>query len=358
MERIRIGIIGTGGFANWHAERYTAIAGVNLEACMDLDAARADAFAAKHGFARAVDSVEEVLAACDAVSITTPEASHADLVLRALAAGRHVLCEKPLTVTLDEARTVAAAARRTGVVHMTNFSKRNAAAVVKAIELAESGALGDIRYAHASYFQSWVATPCWGHWTEPQWLWRLAKPASGEGGALTDIGSHMLDLLSALTGPLSSLRCSLASMPKMLDGAPVTEFKGRHLDANDTAIIEVRFTNPAGAPGVGVVQLTRWATAVENQERLEVFGTRGALRLDLAANPLVLHVSLGEDAQASRWTTLELPETPDTCRRFIDAIRAHHPAACDLVRGAVVQSYLDACERAAHSGTWESPAEI
>jgi predicted dehydrogenase len=354
---VRVGIIGTGGFANWHAERYAAIAGVECAACTDLDAGMAEAFAARHGFTRAVASADDVLALCDAVSITTPESSHASLVLRALEAGRHVLCEKPLTVTLGEALAVARAASRTRVIHMTNFSKRNAPAVVRAIELARSGALGTVRYVHASYFQSWAATPCWGHWTEPQWLWRLRKPPLGAGGALTDIGSHMLDLVSAVTGPLTLVRCSLASMPKMLEGVAVEHYDGRPLDANDTAIIEIQFP-AAGSTGRGVIQLTRHATGVENQERLEVFGTLGSLRLDLAAAPDRLEVCLGAHTATSTWETLDLPPTPDSCCRFIDAIRSGLPTDCDLVRGALVQAYLDACERSAALDAWTAPADL
>lgn len=358
MRTIRLGIIGTGGFANWHAEQYATMHGVRLEACTDLDTARAEAFALKHGFAHVAPTAADLLARCDAVSITTPEAAHAELVLLALKAGRHVLCEKPLTVTLDDARLVAHAARATSVMHMTNFSKRNAPAVVKAIELARSGSLGTIRYAHASYFQSWASTDCWGHWTEPQWLWRLRKPAQGAGGALTDIGSHMLDLLTALTGPISTLRCSLATMPKIHQGKPVHEYQGTLLDANDSAIIELRFGSNSEDTGIGTIQLTRHATGVENQERLEVFGTRGGLRLDLAASPNILHTCLEPDLKASKWTALELPPIPNTCFRFIDAIRTGVPDECDLIRGAEVQSYLDACERSADTGSWTQPIQL
>lgn len=351
MSDIRVGIVGTGGFANWHAEQYAEIDGVELAACCDIDAARAEAFGDKHGFRAAVESAGEVFDSCDAVSIVTPESVHAELVLAALAAGRHVLCEKPLTVTLEEARQVAHAARASAGVHMINFSKRNAAAVQEAIRLSRSGALGAIRYAHVSYFQSWVPTSVWGHWTEPQWLWRLEKPERGAGGALTDIGSHMLDLASAVVGPIARLRCSLACMPKIHKREPVTSFKGRALDANDSAIIEIE---PAEG-GMGVVQLTRWATGVPNQERLELFGTEGGLTLDLADDPHVIQLCRGKHLDTCEWESLKLDPTPNTVRRFIDAIRAAHPGEPDLQRGAEVQAYLDACERSAASEAWVEP---
>lgn len=348
MSNLRVGIIGTGGFANWHAERYAEVPGVKLSACCDLDSERAKAFAEKHKIAHAVSTREQVFDACDAVSITTPEDVHAEIVLSALAAGKHVLCEKPLCVTVEEARSVAEAARNAPVVHMINFTKRNASAVQEAIRLARSGALGHIRYLHASYFQSWIATRVWGHWTEPHWLWRLRKPRQGEGGALTDIGSHMLDLASAVAGPLARIRCTLACLPKMLDGVPVTEYEGRSLDANDSAIIEI----VPSEGGVGVVQLTRWAAGVPNQERLELFGTEGAVMVDLAEDPHLVRVCRGEGLISGEWEPVRIAPTPNNIERFVSGIREKGPVEPDLIRGAQIQYYLDSCERSAHSGQW------
>lgn len=352
MNDIRIGIIGTGSFANWHAEKYAAIDGVELSACCDLSLARAAEFRDKHSFRHAVSTPREVFDACDAVSITTPEDAHAELVLAAIAAGKHVLCEKPLCITADEAREVATVVRAAPVVHMINFTKRNAPAVQEAIRLARSGALGQIRYVHASYFQSWIATRAWGHWTEPRWLWRLHKPPRGAGGALTDIGSHMLDLTSAVAGPIAHIRCTLACLPKILDGMPVTEYEGKALDANDSAIIEV----VPSEGGVGLIQLTRWASGVVNEERLELFGTEGAVKLNLSESIDQIHLCRGDGLVNGVWEQVALEATPNTCQRFIDAIRDNKPAEPDLIRGAQIQYYLDSCERSAASGAWtETP---
>src|SRR5688572_29957092 len=133
MGAIRYGIIGTGGAAGLHVKWLARAEGATLHACFDAVPEKARAFAAEHHVAHVATNLEELFGLVDAVAVTAPDAHHAELTLRALAASRHVLCEKPLTTSLDDARRVARAARaayeRRGVISMVNFSKRNAPAI-------------------------------------------------------------------------------------------------------------------------------------------------------------------------------------------------------------------------------------
>ena len=175
-KKIKIGIVGTGSMANTHAENFAKIADVELVACLDVLPDRAATFAHKHGFKHVAKSLDELVEQVDTVSVVTPDRFHAESSIAVLRAKRHLLCEKPLTVTLDEARKVAVAAEkatRQGVIHMVNFSYRYSGAFLKAIDLVAAGKLGALRHVHSSYLQSWLAADMWGHWENERWLWRL-----------------------------------------------------------------------------------------------------------------------------------------------------------------------------------------
>jgi len=352
MKRIRIGIAGTGKMANAHAQSFKALRGASLAACYDVDAGRSREFAERHGVARAVASFEDLLEESDAVCIVTPDRFHAGLSIRALRAGKHVLCEKPLAVTLAEARPAAREARKAearGLIHMVNFSYRRSAALEQAARLIRAGELGDLRHLHGHYLQTWLSAPVWGHWTEDAWLWRL-KSAAGSLGVLGDVGCHILDLASAAAGRIVRIRCELRTFPKTApDGRSVRRWNGGPLDANDTAVLELELEGGA----LGLLHTTRWATGHKNHLRLEVHGTKGALAFDLDRSYEALDVCLGSDRDKAEWKTRVARPAPSIYQRFVRAIRTGTPAEPDFHRGAEVQAYLDACERSAETRQWE-----
>ena len=355
---IRLGIIGTGVMAGEQSKHFKKMPGVELASCFDTDGERAAAFAEQHGFNKAARSVKELLGDVDAVSIVTPDRFHHEGALQVLKARKHLLCEKPLTLTLAEARDVNATyqkAAKKGVIGMVNFSYRRSAALQKAIELASSGALGEIRLASGFYLQSWVASPIWGPWTEERWLWRM-QTSAGSGGVLGDVGCHLLDLATSVTGEVKRIRCWLGTFPKIgQDGKAYTKWKGKKLDANDTAVIELELASG----GMVVLHTSRWAGGHANHLRLETHGTKGALRFDLDQDYNVLETCLGDDMANCpdkvnvKWTQHRLDPTPNNYSRFIAAIESGKIDQPDIVRGAQIQAYMDACERSAKSNKWE-----
>jgi predicted dehydrogenase len=345
-KKVRVGIIGTGGMAHIHADNLKKITGVELTACLDTVPGRAEAYAQKHGVKHTAKNLDDLFRQVDAVAIVTPDRFHAEPTIAALHAGKHVLCEKPLTVTLDEARTVAGAAAKSGVIHIVNFSYRGSAALQHAMELAAAGTLGALRHVHSFYLQSWLASDIWGNWSGEGFLWRLET-----GGVLADVGCHILDLTTAVAGDVKRIRCDLRTFPKIDPaGQAVTEFAGKKLDANDTAVIELELTGGA----VAIVHTTRWATGHKNHLRLEAAGTDGALAFDLDEDWHAIRHCLGADRHKAAWTTHKLEPTPNNWQRFIHAIRTGTPDQPDILRGAQIQAYLDACERSAKSGHWET----
>lgn len=349
---IRIGIVGTGAMARAHADAFARIPGVKLTACLDVVPGRAADFARRFGIPFATEDRDAFFAAVDAVSIVTPDRFHAEPTLAALAAGKHVLCEKPLTVTLEEARLVeAAAAARPDLIGMVNLSYRRSAAAEQAAKLVAAGRLGELRHVSAHYLQSWLVSDLWSHWSSEAFLWRL-QTAAGSGGVLGDVGVHILDLTTAVTGPPSRVRCELATYPKVApDGTQHGSWQGKVLDANDSAVVQLDFDGRA----LGVVQATRWATGHINHLRVEVHGTEGALRFDLDESYERLHTCLGRDVKKGAWKSRDFPVAPNVWERFCRAVKRGQSEAPDIARGAQVQALLDACERSAANGSWERP---
>lgn len=342
---LRIGIIGTGGMAAAHAENFLKQPGCSLAACLDIDAEAARGFANRFRVAAVARDVADLLERCDAVAIVTPDASHAAYAIAALRSNRHVLCEKPLTSTLAEARAVAkeaAGARERGVIGMVNFSYRCAAAVHHAAWMRQNGAIGEIRHLAAQYFQGWL---CDVHEPTPGQLWRL-RSASG-GGVLADLGCHLIDMVGVVAGDFRRVQCTTMNFPKVgPDGTPFKRWQGKALDADDTAVIHAEF---AGG-GLGVLQVSRWASGRQNTIRVDAHGTRGALVFDLDHSYDQVH---HHDAAAKRWQTHQPAPAPSGWQRFIEAIRGGRHDQPDLQRGAQVQAVLEACRRSAERGGWE-----
>jgi predicted dehydrogenase len=335
---VRVAIVGTGGMGACHAQEFSRIPGVRVAAVCDVDAGRAREFAASHAPGAAVFTDAAQLlrdAAIDAVSIVTPDHLHAPLSLLALAAGRHVLCEKPLATNYADAKRMVAAAKKAGVINMVNFSYRNASALQKAAQLVRAGRLGEIVHVEASYRQSWLSSKVWGDWrTNPAWLWRLSTK-HGSRGVLGDIGVHILDFASFPVGRIRSVQARLKTFTKL---------KGRRrgaypLDANDSALMQVEFANGA----LGVIHATRWATGHANSLALSVHGTKGALRLDLDHNTDEVQVCLGPDIHHPTWKTVKAGPNPNIYQRFIAAIRSGQAGEPDFARGAEIQKVLDRC---------------
>jgi predicted dehydrogenase len=353
MKTVRIGIVGTGGMANAHARYFGEVAGARIVSCYDVAPERSAAYAARHGLRHVARDLDDLLDAVDAVSVVTSDDAHAAVSLRVLAAGRHLLCEKPLTVTLEEARRVArayAAARAKGVVGMVNFSHRGAHFDV-ARRMVEKGRLGELRYVRAHYLQGGLAVK--GAWQESKAIWRL-QASRGSKGVLGDLGCHLLDFVTGICGRAAALRCTLRTHPKRgSDDRNYTAWQGVALDANDTASIDVDFAGGA----YGQVQTTRWAGGHRNDVLLEVHGTDGALSVGHThPEKPFLRSCIGRRAiKAWDWHDGRVPPMVHNWRRFIRAIRTGRPAEPDILRGAEIQAYLDACERSAATGRPEAP---
>ncbi|WP_298461130.1 Gfo/Idh/MocA family protein [uncultured Cellulomonas sp.] len=246
----------------------------------------------------------------DLVDICTPGDTHAEMAVAALAAGKHVLVEKPMANTLEEATTMTVAAREAagrGVRSMVGFSYRRVPAVALARQLVAEGRIGEVRQVRAQYLQDWLAD------AEAPLSWRLDKDRAGS-GALGDIGAHIVDLAHFITGqPLAGVSAMLdtfvterpvAQSFSGLQGTAGTE-RGP-VTVDDAAIWFGRLAG--GAPAV--FEATRFAWGRKNAMRIEVSGSAGAVAFDFE-DMNVLHLyDAADDARTAGFRRIDVTE-PD-----------------------------------------------
>jgi predicted dehydrogenase len=342
---IRLLIVGTGTMASNHAEHFARMDGVELVAGVDTRPDPLAAFCGKHRIPQGFASVEEALAwgQFDAATNVTPDAVHFPTTMPLLAAGKHVLCEKPLATSHADAQAMADAAARAGVVNMVNLSYRNVAALQQAAVMVRTGAIGTIRHFEASYLQSWLTQPAWGAWREqPQWLWRLSS-AHGSKGVLGDVGIHILDYATFIAGQdVRDISCRLATFDK----APGGRIGDYVLDANDSATMQVVLANGA----LGTVAATRFASGHLNDLRLRIYGDQGGLEVLFEGGVSRLRACLQPDLMTATWHDVAAPVLPSIYERFIAAIQGTGVADPTFARGAALQRMLDMAEVSAAQG--------
>jgi predicted dehydrogenase len=260
----------------------TAVAGRNKEAVSA--AAERLGFVSMETDWRALVERDDI----DVVDICTPGDSHAVIAVAALQAGKHVLCEKPLANTVDEAEQMAAVARaeaERGVWAMCGFTYRRTPALALARRLVEAGRIGTVRQVRAQYLQDWLHDP------DAPMTWRLDKAKSGS-GALGDLGAHLVDTTQWLTGqaitgvsaivqtfvtsrPLSGERSGLGGHGETGADAPRGE-----VTVDDAALFTARFADGA----IATFEATRFALGRKNALRVEINGTAGSIAFDFEEN--------------------------------------------------------------------------
>ena len=236
------------------------------------DAESVAAAAAKYGWAESATDWRSVIERDDIhiVDICAPGWMHAEIAVAALAAGKHVLVEKPLANTIAEAEAMTAAAavaRANGVQSMIGFNYRRVPALALARELIAEGRLGTVRHVRAAYLQDWLSD------AESPMTWRLRKETAGS-GALGDIASHAIDQIQHLTNETvteatGTLRTFVARRPGPHGPEDVT--------VDDAVWATLGLTGDVSAS----VEASRVATGQKNSLRIEIYGTAGSLAFDL-----------------------------------------------------------------------------
>src|SRR3954454_19262004 len=217
----------------------------------------------------------------DLIDVCTPGDTHAEIALAALAAGKHVLCEKPLANSVAEAREMVAAAVRAeaqGVRTMCGFNYRRVPAVELMRRMVAAGRIGTIRHVRAVYLQDWIVDP------EFPLVWRLRKEVAGS-GALGDIGAHIVDMTQFVTG--QSITSVSALTETFVRSRPLpSESAGLSASGDSTSSGEVTVDDAAlflarwDGGAVATYEATRFATGRNNAVRVELNGSLGSVAFD------------------------------------------------------------------------------
>jgi predicted dehydrogenase len=246
----------------------------------------------------------------DLIDICTPGDTHAEIAIAALEAGKHVLCEKPLANSVEEAERMAAAARAAaaqGVFAMCGFSYRRTPALTLARRLVEQGRIGTIRHIRAQYLQDWLADE-----TAPM-TWRLDRSKSGS-GALGDIGAHSIDAAQYVSGlqitGVSGLLTTFVHERPLggtlvgLGGQGASDGGTGTVTVDDAAIFSARF----GSGAIGVFEATRFALGRKNSMRLEVNGSLGSLAFDFENMNSLEFYDGTQPAETAGFSTINVTE--------------------------------------------------
>ena len=380
---LRVAMIGHGFMGAAHSQGWrVAPRFFDLEAnpVMQLVVGRsgAEASAEKWGWAESGTDWREVIARddIDIVDIVTPGDSHAEIAIAALEAGKHVLCEKPLANSVEEAERMTAAAETAaakGVFAMLGHTYRRLPATTLARDMVRAGRIGEIHQLRASYLQDWLVDP-----TAPL-SWRLQKHLSGS-GALGDIGAHIIDLSQYITGQRlqtvsGRLETIIAERPVLGERAGIAGKPGSELGqvtVDDAALFMGRFDSGF----VGIFEATRFATGRKNALRVEVSGSEGAIAFDLEDLNALQFYDRTRPSGEQGFTKILVtePEHPymeawwpaghmlgyehgfsNQAKDFVDAITSNVQPEPTFADGLQIQRALTAIEHSSeHGSAWTS----
>lgn len=252
MKTWSFGVVGAGLIADFHARAMGDIENAEFVACCDVNLDRANALAQKYG-GKAFDSYEKMLESdeIDIVTIATPSGLHMEPTVAAAKAGKHVICEKPLEITLERIDAMIEAHRKAGTRLGGIFPYRFNDLMVPLREAIDSGRFGTITYA--SVYVPWWRTDAY---YKDSWhgTWKLDG-----GGALMNQSIHMIDMLCDLLPPIESVQAYTATL-------------GHKMEAEDAAVAALRYTNGA----LGLIYGTT-ASYPGQFRRFEITGTKGTV---------------------------------------------------------------------------------
>jgi len=369
MSTLRIAVIGHRFMGRAHASAWRQVGRFFpvsrqpvLQVICGRDAQETGRAAETLGFAEAATSWQEVVRRpdVDVVDICTPAALHHPIALEAAAAGKAILCEKPLARDAAEAAEMLAAVRRAGVPHMLCHNYRRVPAIALAKQLVAAGRVGRVFHYRGVYLSDRQVDP------QVPWTWRHDRAQAG-GGAILDLGSHMIDLCRFLLGEIVEVSAETTTFVRE---RPRPDGEIGRVDVDDAAVALLRFADGF----LGTLELSRFATGHRNYNRFEVNGSAGALAFNLERlNELELYDRADGSLAGFRTVLVTERDHPylaaywpsghvlgwehtfiHTVHDFIEAVAAGKPVRPDFEDGLRAHRVIEAAERAARSRRWEA----
>lgn len=284
MRKINAGIIGTGFVGPLHVEALRRLGYIHVAALADVDENTAKSKSEELSIPKYYGNYKDLLAdpSIEVVHICTPNFLHYQMVKDALLSGKHVICEKPLTINSTQAQELVDLAKKTQLCNAIHFNLRFYPLVHEARNMVQTGELGEILAVNGSYLQDWLFYPT-------DYNWRLEPDKSGDSRAVADIGSHWMDNVEFITGQKVVKLCAdfatfFPVRKKPLK--PVETYSGKLLtpedyqdipiNTEDYASVLLRFENGAH----GTMTVNQVAAGRKNRMYIEIFGSKRAIAFD------------------------------------------------------------------------------
>jgi predicted dehydrogenase len=296
-----IGLIGTGFMGKAHAFAYRAALAAfpdipvpRLEMIADVEAGLAAKAAHQYGFARSSGNWRELVSdpRVDVVSITTPNTLHREMALAAIAAGKHVHCEKPLSPSLAESAEMADAAEKAGVVTQVGFNYIKNPLLKMARDMVAAGELGEITGFRGIHAEDYMHDP------ESPYSWRI-DPVGGP-GVIADLGSHIIGMARFLLGSIAEVSADVRTVVKSRPVARGAKER-RQVLVDDVARILVNFGRGCG----GTIEANWIATGRKMQLGFELTGEKGSLVFTQERLNELLFYRAGGDAKTNGYVKIE-----------------------------------------------------
>ena len=350
MDKLKVAVIGNGGISGVHLRGYSLNPDVEIYALCDINEERLNRRGDEYHVdpARRFTDVNEMLAACpeiEAVSVCTWNAAHAQCAIAALNAGKHVLCEKPMAMTVEEAEAMQAAAEKNNRLLMIGFVRRfgNDCAIMK--DFIDNGYFGDIYYAKATYLRR---KGCPGGW--------FGDKARSGGGPLIDLGVHIIDLCRYLMGNPKPVSVYGATFNKLGNRSNiksqvsyVSQTRGNAdiFNVEDLATAMIRFDNGS------VLQIeASFSLNIEKDEGvLQFFGTKAGAKLDpeltiySEMNDYMTNVKLANSTALSFDGLFE-----NEINHFVECVRTGKPCRNPAQDGVTLMKILTGIYKSAETG--------
>lgn len=278
MRKVTTAVIGAGFMGRVHAEAIRRLGHVEITGVAGISAEEAKSFGESIGVERTTGDYRELLAdpKIDAVHVCTPNALHHPISKAAMDAGKHVVCEKPLTLSAAEARDLVDIAKKKNLANCVNHNLRYYPVVQQLRRMIEAGELGEVLLVQGTYSQDWLLY-------DTDYNWRIESKDNGPLRAMGDIGSHWMDMIQHLTGlKIKALCADLATFHKTRKRPKfaIETFAGKTLRPDDYDEVPIDTEDYGavllhlGARARGAFTVSQVAAGCKNRFQVEIFGTK------------------------------------------------------------------------------------
>lgn len=287
MDKVRVGMVGYKFMGKAHSNAYRALPMFfpnsikpEMKAICGRDPEGVEQARVQFGWESAETDWKALIARddIDLIDINAPSDAHKEIALAAAAAGKHIFCEKPLALTLEDSREMLEAAEKAGVKHMVGFNYRFSPAVQLAKKLISDGRIGEIYHFRAMFLQDWIIDPSF------PLVWRLQKDIAGS-GSHGDLGAHLIDMARFLVGEFEEVigmnktfikERPIATAMTGLSAKGSADAPRGEVTVDDATLFMTRFAGGA----LGSFEATRFAAGHRCTNSFEINGSKGSIKFD------------------------------------------------------------------------------